>query len=237
MRNSTVNAEEVKRFSRLSDQWWDYDGQFKILHQINPIRLGYIHKHLRDAGFSIKGLKVLDVGCGGGIISIPMARMEACVTGVDASKENVEIAREYAKRQGLKVDYQCVAIENLEKKAGSFDCVLALEIIEHVENPEEFIKHCAKFLKPGGLMFLSTINKNYKSLFLAKWCAEYVLRWVPKGTHDWAKFLTPAETHKIMQSADVNVIDISGMSLSILDQTWNLSSDVGMNYLMCGVKS
>jgi len=237
--NSTINQEEINKFSMLSGEWWKPDGKFKILHQINPVRLTYIRQKLSDANFNIKKLKILDVGCGGGLVSIPLARTGALVTAIDASYENSIATKMRAEQEGLKIECLNTSIEGLAtlNKTKLFDCIVALEILEHVENPDLFIKCCATLLKPGGIIFISTINKNYKSLFFAKFCAEYILRFVPKGTHEWQKFLTPSNVCKMLKSNGIEALDMSGISLSILDGSWQISDNVELNYIMCGLKS
>ncbi len=236
----SVNSEEIGKFEKIAAEWWDAEGKFKPLHQMNPARLEFITAHLatrtgrqRSGGKYLAGLDILDVGCGGGLISEPLARLGANTTGIDAGEENIKIAMLHAKKSGLEINYRHSTVEG-ELLAGgtTYDAVVSMEVVEHVENPERFIKDCAKLLKPGGVMFLSTLNRTVKSLILAKIGAEYVLRWVPKGTHDWNKFIKPSEISKWLRDDGMSVGDIKGMSYNPLISEWHLSPDISMNYLV-----
>lgn len=241
--NTTVNDLEIQNFAKFSEEWWNENGKYRILHVINPIRLSYIRDHITEhfnikqsSKMSLNGLKVLDVGCGGGLVSVPLCRMGARVTGIDATTDNIEVARAYAKKQGLLISYLNSNAEELVRSRKAFDVVLALEVIEHVENKEYFLSCLAKLLNPGGLLFLSTINRNLKSLLLAKVVAEYVLGWVPRETHEWSKFVKPEEVQPLLDELDLKIIDISGISYKPLVNKWYLSDELDVNYIMCAYK-
>jgi 2-polyprenyl-6-hydroxyphenyl methylase/3-demethylubiquinone-9 3-methyltransferase len=230
MNSSSVNKDEIEKFSSLADKWWDLDGPFKILHEINPIRLEYICSKL---GKDLANLSILDVGCGGGLISLPLAKLGAKVDAIDASSENITAAKLYAKNKKSNVNF----ISNpIEKHSGSYDAVICLELIEHVDNLEEFISNIAKALNPGGKIIFSTINRNPKSYALAIGMAEYVLGWVPKKTHDFSKFVKPSELVKILEQNNIIVSDITGMSYNIFKRSWKLSPNVDVNYFLFGIK-
>jgi len=234
-KKSSVNIHEVEKFSNLADGWWDENGPFKTLHEINPIRLEYICSKIRNYyGDDLSVLEILDAGCGGGIISIPLARLGAKVTGIDAGKANIEAAKTHAKKKGIKIDFLCTNIEEHKKQ---YDVLLCLEVIEHVDNLEEFMESLASLLKPGGLIILSTINRTIKAYLLAIGAAEYILNWVPRGTHDFKKFVKPSELTNIIENNNINLSDISGMSYNIITKSWKLSDDVDVNYFISGVKS
>jgi 2-polyprenyl-6-hydroxyphenyl methylase/3-demethylubiquinone-9 3-methyltransferase len=230
MSSSSVNKDEVEKFSSLADTWWDLDGPFKILHEINPIRLEYICSKL---GNNLANSSILDVGCGGGLISLPLATLGAKVDAIDASSENIEAAKLHAKIKKSPVKFICNPIE---KHKGSYHAIVCLELIEHVDNLEEFVKNIAEALKPGGKIIFSTINRNPKSYALAIGMAEYVLGWVPKKTHDFSKFVKPSELVKILEQNNIIVSDITGMSYNILKRSWGLSRNVDVNYFLFGMK-
>lgn len=231
MNNSSINKIEVEKFSKLSDKWWDINGPFKILHEINPVRLEYITCKLND---NLSNLSILDVGCGGGLVSLPLAKLGAKIDAIDASSENIEAAKAHAKLKKSLVNFICNPIE---KHSGSYDVIICLELIEHVDNLEEFIENIANRLKPGGKIIFSTINRNPKSYLLAIGMAEYVLGWVPKKTHDFSKFVKPSELVKILEQNNIFVSDITGMSYNILNRSWKLSRDVDVNYFVFGIKN
>jgi 2-polyprenyl-6-hydroxyphenyl methylase/3-demethylubiquinone-9 3-methyltransferase len=236
-----VNPDEVEQFSRIAEEWWDPHGKFKPLHQINPARLGYLReqicrhfKHDTQAVKALSGLRLLDIGCGGGLICEPMARMGAAVTGIDASEKNIKTACVHAQQSGLNIDYRAATAESMQEQ---FDVVLALEIIEHVEGPEEFIRCCAALVKPGGLLIMSTLNRTAKSFAMAIVGAEYVLRLLPRGTHQWKKFIRPDEMSAAMSAAGLDIRDTSGLVLNPLRMQWQMhDSDTDVNYLMTAVK-
>jgi len=236
---STVNPDEVARFTAMADAWWDPTGKFRPLHQINPVRVKFIKanvcKHFgldADADLPFKGLDVLDVGCGGGLLSEPMARLGANMTSIDAGEKNVEIAKIHAEQSGLTIDYRNVYPEDLAKEGTRFDVVLNMEVIEHVADPELFMAASASVLKEDGCMVLSTMNRGVKSLLLGKFAAEYVLRWLPAGTHDWKKFLKPSELARLVRPHGLEFTDLQGMVYNPFKDTWSLSkTDLDVNYL------
>lgn len=231
--STTINMREVSQFSDLAEHWWDENGAFAPLHRINPVRLPIIK---RWAG-ELKGKRVLDVGCGGGIVCEPLARMGAKVTGIDGGQESIEAAKLHATQGGLNIDYYATPAEDFAKThAGTFDVVLALEIIEHVDAPALFLESLVKLAKPGGLIILSTLNRTPKSLLLGKFAAEYVLGWVPKGTHEWRKFKKPSEIAAGLKAHNAVVKDITGMSYDLRTQCFAESSDTSINYFLCAVR-
>jgi 2-polyprenyl-6-hydroxyphenyl methylase/3-demethylubiquinone-9 3-methyltransferase len=242
MLNSTIDQAEIKKFEQMAASWWDPKGPFKPLHQINPIRLEYIkrqvlaHYDIKDMWkHALSGLRVLDIGCGGGLISEPLARQGCIVTGIDASEKNINIASTHAKTSELEIEYINTTAEELSSSLRQFDIVLALEIVEHVADINLFIRSCTHLLKPGGIMILSTINRNLKSYLFAIIGAEYVLRWLPRGTHDWNKFITPMELENYLLNNKLATKDKIGMSYNPLANTWSLGSDLSVNYIMCAV--
>ncbi len=241
---SSIDPEEVEQFSRIAEQWWDPRGKFKPLHQINPARIGYIREHVcshfqRDANSlnAFEGLTLLDMGCGGGLMSEPMARMGAQVSGIDASEKNIKTAALHAEQSGLNIDYRASTAEKLAAKGEQFDIVLALEIIEHVADADAFVASCAQLVKEGGLLIMSTMNRTTKSLLMAKIGAEYILRMLPIGTHDWRKFIKPDEMAQAMTQNSLSVSAMHGMVLRPLSREWVISeTDLDVNYLMVGKK-
>jgi 2-polyprenyl-6-hydroxyphenyl methylase/3-demethylubiquinone-9 3-methyltransferase len=229
------SASEIDKFTSISSSWWDVNGPFKMLHEINPTRLEYICNIVRDhiGKEDIAGLKILDIGCGGGIISVPLARLGARVTGLDAGLENIEIAKQYAASKDLDIEYICSFVEEI---TGQYEVILCLEIIEHVDDLNEFISHVGRLLKPGGIVICSTLNRTIKSFVLGIVAAEYLLRWVPRGTHDFKKFVMPSELSVFLEKNNIVISDIHGMSYNVIDRTWNISEDIGVNYFLSGVK-
>ncbi len=240
--SSTVDPAEVERFSRIAHEWWDPTGKFAPLHRLGPVRIGYIRDRTaahwaRDAlsGQPLKGLSVLDIGCGGGLLSEPMSRLGATVTGVDASARNVAVASVHAVRQGLAIDYRQDTAEALASSDARFDVVLALEIVEHVADVDLFLKSCSQLVKPGGLIFLSTLNRTAKAWLLAIAGAEYVLGWLPRGTHDWKKFLKPSEVVRGLEAGGITTKEIVGVVYSPLSRVWSLNkTDLDVNYMLFG---
>jgi 2-polyprenyl-6-hydroxyphenyl methylase/3-demethylubiquinone-9 3-methyltransferase len=236
---SSIDPDEVARFSAWAAEWWDPRGKFAPLHKFNPVRLQFIRDQAlarfgRDpaARRPFEGLTLLDVGCGGGLLSEPMARLGFVVTGVDASKQNVGTAAAHASDVGLAIDYRCGAAEALLETDQRFDVVLNMEVIEHVTDPAAYLRDTARLLAPGGLMILATLNRTLKSLALAKLGAEYVLRWVPAGTHDWRRFLRPDEIRGFLAGEPYDVAGPYGIAFDPLTGHWRRSADVGVNYLM-----
>jgi len=244
-RPTTVDPAEVERFSRIAAQWWDPAGKFAPLHRLNPLRIGYIRDRAalhwrRDAlgGAPLEGLSLLDIGCGGGLLSEPMTRLGAKVTGVDASSNNVHVAARHAEGQALAIDYRQGTAEALAATAEAFDIVLALEIVEHVADVDLFLRSCSRLVKPGGLLFLSTLNRTAKAWVLAIAGAEYVFGWLPRGTHDWRKFLRPSEVVNGLRDAGIDTQEIVGVVYSPLSRAWSLNkSDLDVNYMLYGTKS
>lgn len=241
--SSTVDPAEIERFSRIADEWWDPTGKFAPLHRLGPARVGFIRDRAaahwgRDAlsGLPLQGLSVLDIGCGGGLLSEPMARLGATVTGIDAGARNVAVAALHAEKQGLAIDYRQDTAEAFALSGGQFDVVLALEIVEHVADVELFLKSCGGLVKPGGLVFLSTLNRTAKAWALAIAGAEYVLGWLPRGTHDWKKFLKPSEVVRGLEAGGVTTKEIVGVVYSPFSRAWSLSkTDLDVNYMLFGV--
>ncbi len=230
MRN--YDAAELNKFNELAHKWWDKTSEFKPLHDINPLRLNYI-----DKAISLKGKSVLDVGCGGGILSESMAEKGAKVTGIDLGEKALKVAQLHSLDSGVAVDYQLISVEDLaEKQPASFDVVTCLEMLEHVPNPASVVAACAKLIKPDGHVFFSTINRNLKAYLFAVIGAEYVLNMLPRGTHDYAKFIKPSELANWMRSADLSLISQTGMSYNPITKHYWLGSDVSVNYMMHTIK-
>jgi len=240
---STVDPAEIERFSRIAEEWWDPAGKFAPLHRLNPVRLAYIRDRAaqhwqRDARSSpLRGLSVLDIGCGGGLLSEPMARLGGAVTGIDAAERNIAVARRHAAGQELAIDYRDTTAETLVETGAQFDIVLALEIVEHVADVDLFLGSCGRLTKPGGLVFLSTLNRTAKAWALAIAGAEYLLRWLPRGTHDWRKFLKPSEVVRGLRGGGVEAQEIVGVVYSPLSRAWSLNkNDLDVNYMLYGSK-
>jgi len=236
--SSTVDPGEVARFSQLSEQWWDPKGKMAPLHKINPLRLAYI----RDAACRkfdrnpkslncLSGLRILDIGCGAGLLCEPLTRLGAQVIGVDPSATNISVAKLHAERGHLSIDYRCTTIEEMDPRE-RFDIVLAMEVVEHVANVGMFLDRCAALLKPSSMLVASTINRNWKSFALAIVGAEYVLRWLPRGTHQWDKFVTPAELTHHLERNKLAVSDQAGVVYNPLADKWTISSDMDVNYML-----
>ena len=240
---TTADAAEVARFAAVAETWWADTGPYKALHRINPLRLAYIRDRIaahtdRDplAPEPLKGLRLLDVGCGGGLLCEPLCRLGARVTGIDAEATSIGVAVEHARRMGLKIDYRHAGPEDLVRSVRPFDGVINMEVVEHVDDPAAFLGLCADLVKPRGLMLLSTLNRTLKSLALGKVAAEYVLRWVPPGTHDWRRFVRPAELAAMLAGCGLRMTEVSGMSYDPWRDDWRLSADRDVNYLATAVK-
>jgi len=241
--STTINKEEIQKFSDLAEEWWDVNGKFKPLHMFNPVRIEYIieniKKHFKisqnEPSF-LEGLNILDIGCGGGLISEPMARLGANVTGIDASKKNINIAQIHSKRSGLKINYITASPENLSNKE-KFDIILNLEIVEHVDNVNLYIKSCSQLLKKNGLMFTATLNRSFISYVKAIIGAEYILRWLPIGTHDWNKFIKPEELENFLSQEEFSTKDIKGLKFNPFLKKWKRSNDLSVNYIITSFKN
>lgn len=244
MTASSIDDAEVAKFRAMAAEWWDPAGKFKPLHMLNPVRLDYITGQIaaefardRKSLRPFEGLRLLDIGCGGGLISEPMARLGAAVTGADAAAENIEVARLHAEQSGLAIDYRAVTAESLLAEGAQFDVVLALEIVEHVADPQQFLTTCARLLRPGGVLIASTLNRTPQSFAAAIVGAEWVMRWLPRGTHAWSRFIRPDELAGMFEAAGVRVVDRAGMVFNPLGWSWSLSRrDLAVNYLMAGVR-
>ena len=238
---SSVNKKEIQKFSKMADEWWDPSGKFKPLHKFNPIRIQYIKENI-IGNFKLKNKKkpldkinILDIGCGGGLLSEPMTRLGANVTGIDASSKNINIAKHHAKKNNLKINYICSSPEKLKIKK-KFDVILNMEIVEHVDDINFFINSCSKLLKKNGLMFVATLNKTLKSYMFAIIGAEYVLRWLPIGTHDWEKFVKPEDLKNILHKNNLKLEKLDGMNFNIIKDEWSISSDTSINYITKSIK-
>ena len=241
---STIDAAEVAKFQAMAEEWWDPNGKFKPLHMLNPCRLDYITAQIaaefgRDltGDLPFKGLRILDIGCGGGLLSEPMARLGADVVGADAAERNIPVAQVHAEQAGLVIDYRHTSAEALAEAGEVFDAVLNMEVVEHVADPLIYLTACRQLLKPGGLMVCSTINRNPKSFMMAIVGAEFVMRWLPKGTHDWNKFITPDELFDLLEAAGLRPVDRKGFVFNPVFWNWSLSErDLSVNYVTTSVK-
>ena len=236
MKSITINKQEIAKFSKIATEWWNPEGKFKPLHKFNPIRIKYIKDNiiknfkLNSKIKPLKKINILDIGCGGGLLTEPMCRLGANVVGIDASQKNIDIAKFHAKKNGLKINYFCATPEDLKIKK-KFDVILNMEIVEHVENVNFFLKKSSELLKKNGLMFIATLNKTLKSYAFAIIGAEYVLRWLPIGTHDWDKFVKPEDLIKINKENNLKLEKLDGMKFNLLTEQWSLSSDNSVNYI------
>lgn len=241
---SSIDPAEIAKFEAMAAEWWDPNGKFRPLHMMNPVRLDYITRQVaaefgrdltRPKAFA--GLRILDIGCGGGLLSEPMARLGATVVGADAAERNIPVARVHAEAQGLEIDYRHTTAEALAAAGEVFDVVLAMEIVEHVADPPAFVQTCRDLLKPGGLMIASTLNRNGKSFMAAIVGAEWVMRWLPKGTHDWAKFITPDELKAMMSRASLDPVDRKGFVFNPISWQWSISDrDLSVNYVAAAIR-
>ena len=236
MKISTINKKEIEKFSKIAEEWWNPSGKFKPLHKFNPIRISYIKNNIikslkiTDKKKPLKKVRILDIGCGGGLLSEPMSRLGAEVTGIDASKKNIEVAKIHAQKNNLKIKYVWGSPDNY-KTDTKFDVILNMEIIEHVEDVNFFLKSCSKLLKKNGIMFVATLNKTLKSYLFAIIGAEYFLRWLPIGTHDWDKFVKPDDLIDILKKNNFILNELRGMKFNLINDEWNFSSDNSVNYI------
>ena len=239
---NSINKKEIEKFSKIAEEWWNPNGKFKPLHNFNPIRIRYIKENIikdfkiKNANKPLKGIKILDIGCGGGLLSEPMCRLGANVTGIDASKKNIEVAKFHAKKNKLKIDYKIASPEILNTKV-KFDVILNMEIVEHVENLNFFVKESSKLLKKNGIMFIATLNKTLKSYVFAIIGAEYILKWLPIGTHDWDKFVKPNELINISKKNNLSLNKLDGMKFNIIDNSWKITDDTSVNYIVKFIKN
>ena len=236
MKNNTINKKEIEKFSKIAEEWWDPNGKFKPLHNFNPIRISYLKENiiknfnLQGKDKILSGIKILDIGCGGGLLSEPMSRLGAEVFGMDASKKNIEIAKLHAKKSNLNIEYFCSSPEKFKTDI-KFDVILNMEIIEHVEDVDFFLESCSKLLKENGIMFVATLNKTLKSYIFAIVGAEYILKWLPIGTHEWSKFVKPEELIKITKKYNLTLNELRGVKFNLITNNWQLSADNSVNYI------
>jgi len=239
---NSINKKEIEKFSKIAEEWWNPNGKFKPLHNFNPIRIKYIKDNIiKDFNIKLstkplRNIKILDIGCGGGLLSEPMCRLGASVVGIDASKKNIEVAKFHAKKSKLKINYKVASPEMLKTKV-KFDVILNMEIVEHVEDVNFFIKESSKLLKKNGVMFVATLNKTLKSYVFAIIGAEYILKWLPIGTHDWEKFIKPNDLINISKKNNLIFKKLDGMKFNILDNTWKVSGDTSINYILKLIKN
>ncbi len=239
---NSINKKEIEKFSRIAQEWWNPNGKFKPLHNFNPIRIKYIKDNIikdfniKSSVRPFKNIKILDIGCGGGLLSEPMCRLGASVVGIDASKKNIEVAKLHAKKSKLKIDYKVTSPEKL-KTSVKFDVILNMEIVEHVEDINFFIKESSKLLKKNGVMFVATLNKTLKSYVFAIMGAEYILKWLPIGTHDWEKFVEPNDLINISKKNNLILKKLDGMKFNILNNSWKISNDTSVNYITKFIKN
>ena len=236
MKINTINKKEIEKFSQIAEEWWDPNGKFKPLHRFNPIRIKYIKDNIikdfkiKHSNLPFKGLNILDIGCGGGLLSEPMARLGGNIVGIDASEKNINIAKHHIKKNNLKIKYFNSSPEKFISKI-KFDIILNMEIVEHVEDVDIFIKHSSKFLKKSGIMFIATLNQTLKSYLYAIIGAEYILRWLPLGTHEWDKFVKPEKLIKICKKNSLNIKKIDGVKFNPILNEWKISKDLSVNYI------
>ena len=232
----TIDKKEIEKFSRIADEWWDVDGKFKPLHKFNPIRINYIknnvaeHFNISSKSQPLKNIELLDIGCGGGLLAEPMCRLGAKVTGIDASKKNIDVAKFHSKKNNLKINYKFSSPEKMDLNK-KFDVVLNMEIVEHVDNLNFFLEKSSSLLKKNGLMFVATLNKTIKSYMFAIIGAEYILNWLPVGTHDWFKFVEPYELKNVCEKNKLKISDNKGFKYNIFSDKWELSNDTDVNYI------
>ena len=239
---TSVNKKEIEKFSKIASEWWDPNGKFKPLHKFNPIRISYIKENIiktfkiNHKKTPLKNIKILDIGCGGGLLSEPMCRLGADITAIDASEKNINVAKLHSKKNNLKIKYICTSPEKLKLK-NKFDVILNMEIVEHVEDVNFFLKSCSNLLKKNGIMFVATLNKTLKSYVFAIVGAEYILRWLPIGTHEWEKFLKPEELISLLKKNHLSIEKVDGMKFNILTDKWSVSKDKSVNYIAKFIKN
>ena len=240
---TTINKEEIQKFSEIASEWWNPEGKFKPLHMFNPIRIEYILEKIKDHysiknqnGNILKGLNILDIGCGGGLISEPMCRLGANVTGIDASEKNIKVAKLHSAKSKLKINYQTKSPEQLDASE-KFDIILNLEIVEHVDNVKLYLKSCKSLLKDNGLMFTATLNRTIVSYIKAIIGAEYILRWLPIGTHDWNKFIKPEELELLLAENSFSTKEVKGLEFNPFLRKWKKSNNLTVNYIICSIKN
>ena len=242
MKTNTINKKEIEKFSKIAEEWWNPEGKFKPLHKFNPIRISYIKENiietfkLENKKNPLKDIKILDVGCGGGLLSEPMCRLGATVTGIDASDKNINVAKIHSQKDNLKINYFCSSPEKF-KIDDKFDVILNMEIVEHVEDVNLFLSSCNKLLKKNGIMFVATLNKTLKSYFFAIIGAEYILRWLPIGTHEWEKFLKPEDLISIQKKNNLKLDKLNGMNFNFLKDKWSVGDDKSVNYIAKFIKN
>ena len=242
MKTNTINKKEIEKFSKIAEEWWNPEGKFKPLHKFNPIRISYIREKvirkfkLQNKKKPLENIKILDIGCGGGLLSEPMNRLGAEVVGIDASEKNINVAKLHAKKNKQNIKYLCASPENF-KPQKKFDVILNMEIVEHVEDIKFFMYSCSKHLKKNGIMFVATLNKTLKSYLFAIIGAEYLLRWLPIGTHEWDKFVEPNELIDILKKNNLELDSLDGMKFNLINDKWSISSDKSVNYIGMFVKS
>ena len=242
MKKTTINNLELEKFNKIAEEWWNPEGKFKPLHKFNPVRVNYLkinlikHFNKKNSDKPLLGLNILDIGCGGGLLSEPISKLGANVTGIDASEKNIAIAKSHLKKSNLNIKYYCSSPENFKPKK-KFDAILNMEIIEHVDNVDLYISSCFKLLKNNGLMFTATLNRTFISYIKAIIGAEYILRWLPIGTHDWNKFIKPEELEKILIQEKFSSLDIKGLKFNPFLKKWKKSEDLSVNYIICSKKN
>ena len=242
MKTNTINKKEIEKFSRIAEEWWNPNGKFKPLHKFNPIRISYIKDNIintfkvKNEKKPLKKVKILDIGCGGGLLSEPMNRLGAEIIGIDASEKNIEVAKLHAKKNNLDIKYLCTSPENFKTDI-KFDVILNMEIVEHVKDIDSFLKSCCGLLKKRGIMFVATINKTLKSYLFAIIGAEYIMRWLPIGTHDWEKFVKPNDLVDILKKYNLKIDNLDGMKFNLIKDQWSISSDNSINYIAKFIKN
>jgi len=237
--SNTIDAKEVEKFTAMADEWWSATGKFKPLHKFNPCRISYIREKLinhfsldASSNAPLKNLKILDVGCGGGLLCEPLKRLGADIIGIDAGEKNIAAAKVHAEKSGLQIDYRNQNVEDLAQTDEKFDAVLTMEVVEHVADVKKFLIAAKNCLKPNGILFVATLNRTAKSYLNAIIGAEYILRWLPRGTHDWKKFLKPSEINKIAENNNLQLLELDGFSYNLLKDEWKISEDVDVNYVI-----